>query len=376
MTRSVHKLVLAAALVVAGTAPGSAQELPVPLLPVPPMVPPRPPGSGPASTLLENWPNPPDEPPSLFRQAPAPTPYACAPLPGRYFERDPLLDPPQFPQPGCVVAVELQALVPHIFHDIVNTGTVGANAPGSVVVPVPGFDWTASPRIELGYRLPSGFGEFAINYQYIRTNGSGSTPFGPDGPANLRGTFEFNLSDFDYVSRQFTPWQYWGMKWRFGFRQLHMFYRSTLTQPFGAAAAGSGVLQEQGFNAYHGYGAHVGVELDRDLSRCLPGLSFVGKLDVANTFGFIRQSVSQTLVDGTFTTGVFRADQASPSLLGQAGLNYHPPGSRLDFYAGALYGYWWNLGKFNNVALNAPGKPTAKGDLSLTGFTFRVAWNY
>jgi hypothetical protein len=325
---------------------------------------------------FEAWPRPPVEPASLFRQAPAPTPYACAPIPGRYFERDPLLDPPSFPQPGCFVGVELQAVVPHIFHDIVNTAQVGPNAPGSVVVPVTGFDWTVAPRIELGYRLPSGFGGFAINYQYIRTNGSGTTPFAPDGPASLRDTFEFNLSDFDYVSREFTPWRYWGIQWRFGFRQLHMFYRTNLTQPFGAAAAGSGIFQEQGFNAYHGYGGHFGVELDRDLSRCLPGLSFVGKMDVASTFGFIRQSVSQTMVDGTFTTGVFRSDQASPSLLGQAGLNYRPPGSRLDFYAGASYGYWWNLGKFNNVALNAPGKPTAKGDLSLTGFTFRLAWNY
>jgi hypothetical protein len=288
---------------------------------------------------------------------------------------DPLLDPPSFPQPGFVAGVELQALVPHVHHDVVNTATVGMNMPGSFAVPVSGFDWTVSPRLEIGYRLPSGFGEFAINYQYLRTNGSGTAPYGPDGPgAPVSDKFEFNLSDFDYASREFTPWKYWGFKWRVGFRQLHMFYTTTLDQPFAVAAAGSGVVQERGFNAYHGYGAHVGVELDRDLSQHLPGLSLVSKLDVGGTFGFIRQSVSQTMLNGTFAQGDFRADQAVPSVLGQLGLNYKPT-RRLDLFLGGTYGYWWSVGKFNNVALTSSGKPHASGDFSLTGITLRATWN-
>jgi hypothetical protein len=322
------------------------------------------------------WPRPPEQPPSLFRQAPVPTPYECAPIPGRYFERDPLLDPPSFPQPGFVASFELSAIVPHVYHDIVNAAQVGPNAPGSLVVPVIGFNWTASPRLELGYRLPSGFGEFLLNYQYIRTTGSGTSPLGPDGPGSVSEKFEFNLADFDYASREFTPWQHWGLKWRVGFRQLQMFYRTALTQPAAVAAAGSGIVQEQGYNAYHGYGAHFGFELNRDFYQWVPGLSSVVKVDVANTFGFIRQSVGLGMVDGTFVTGVARTDIAVPSLYGQLGLNYHPPGSRLDFYLGGSYGYWWNLGKFPNTALNFQGKGNAKGDLSLTGLTFRAAWNY
>jgi hypothetical protein len=281
-----------------------------------------------------------------------------------------------FPQPGFVASVEAQAIVPHIFHDIVNTAPVGAAAPGSIAAPVTGFDWTVSPRIEIGYRLPSGFGEFLLNYQYIHTTGSGSTPFGPDGPAEISDKFEFNLADFDYASREFTPWQHLGMKWRFGLRTLQMFYRTALTQPYGAAAAGSGILQDQGFNAYHGYGGHIGVELNREFNSQLPGLSLIGKVDIGNTFGFIHQSVSQSMTDGATAEGIYRFDQASPSIYTQLGLNYHPPGGRLDFYVGGSYGYWWNLGKFNNVALSSIGKGTAKGDLSLTGITFRASWNY
>jgi hypothetical protein len=118
------------------------------------------------------------------------------------------------------------------------------------------------------------------------------------------------------------------------------------------------------------------VELDRDFYHWLPGLSGVFKVDVANTFGFIRQSVSQTMIDGTFFNGIARTDIAVPSLYGQLGFNYHPPGNRLDFYIGGSYGYWWSLGKFPNVALGDKGKATAKGDLSLTGLTFRASWNY
>jgi hypothetical protein len=332
--------------------------------------------ANPMPDFQSGWPRPADEPPSLFRQAPIPTPYECAPLPGRYFERDPLLDPPTFPQPGFVADFELQALVPHIVHDIVNTVPVGGGAPGTVAVPVPVFDWTVSPRLEIGYRLPSGFGEFLINYQFIHSSGSGTSPLGPDGPESVTDKFEFNLADFDYASREFTPFEHLGFKARFGLRTLQMYYRSTATQSYAAAAAGSGVLQEQGFNAYHGYGGHVGVELNREFNQQLPGLSLVGKLDIGNTFGFIHQSVSQYSTDGVNSQGVYRFDQASPSILTQLGWNYHPPGGRLDVYLGGSFGYWWNLGKNDNVALDPIGKGNAKGDLSLTGITFRVAWNY
>lgn len=376
MTRHTQKWIFVAALAVLGWASHVRAQQPM-LPPIPPSTISPAPAPSPATMFGEGWPRPPEQPASLFRQAPTPMPYACDPLPGRYFERDPLLDPPSFPQPGFVADVELQVVVPHVYHDIVNATSVGPNNPPSTIdVPVTGFNWTVSPRIEAGYRLASGFGEFLISYQYIRTNGSGSTPFGPDGPASLHDKFEFNLNDLDYLSREFTPWKHWGMKWRFGLRQLHMFTNTTLTQPFDVASAGSGILSQTGNNAYHGYGAHIGVELERDFSQRLPGLGVIGKFDFGDTMGFIRQSVSQTMVDGTMINGVFRADQASPSVYGQVGVNYHPPGSRLDIYGGFAYGYWWNLGKFNNVALNAPGKPIAKEDLSLTSFNFRLSWNY
>ena len=40
------------------------------------------------------------------------------------------------------------------------------------------LDWTVSPRFELGYRLPSGFGELDVAFRFLMTQGSGSTPAG------------------------------------------------------------------------------------------------------------------------------------------------------------------------------------------------------
>src|ERR1700722_14498433 len=128
MTRTVTKLLFAAALSLTGLASrGLAQAPAAPQYysdwtinqlqvsnPVggQPMVPPSNPAATPAPTpnFETGWPRPPEEPPSLFRQAANPMPYGCAPIPGRYFEMDPLLDPPGWPQPGWVADLEIQAV--------------------------------------------------------------------------------------------------------------------------------------------------------------------------------------------------------------------------------------------------------------------------
>ena len=52
----------------------------------------------------------------------------------------------------------------------------------TVNLPAAPLDWTASPRVFAGYRLPSGFGEFMVAYRHLGTTGSGSVPDtnGPD----------------------------------------------------------------------------------------------------------------------------------------------------------------------------------------------------
>jgi hypothetical protein len=344
-----------------------------------PMAPPTNPGltsSAPTPDFGAGWPRPPEVPPSLFRQAPDPMPYACAPIPGRYFELDPLVDPPSFPQTGFVADVEIQAVGAHVFQSLSNGVPVGGNPPGSLRVPITPLDWTVSPRVEFGWRLPEGFGAFMLNYQYIGTMGTGSTPYGPNGPASQSGRLNFNLSDFDYVSREFTPWEHWGMQWRVGFRQVYIFYDTDLNTPLAAAAASNGIAQLSGANGYDGWGGHIGVQMDRDLYQILPGLSFVANLDFGDTTGFVHQRVSQTTVAGAYSFGTVSNGQESPSLSGEMGFSYRHPGGRFEAFLGGFYQYWWNIGTLPNYATNGSGTPLSGGELSLTGVTFRLSFNY
>ena len=392
MTCRTHKLVFVAALVVAVSAsPSLAQtpmnfnyyqdSLPLQLQNSSPIGTAS--AAGPASTIqaspvpeFANWPRPAEVPASLYTQAPVPTPYGCAQIPGPYFEHDPLVDPPSFPQPGWVADVEVSAVGPHLFQSLSNGVAVGGTAPGSIRIPITLLDWTVSPRLEVGYRLSEGFGAFMLSWQYIGTTGTGSTPFGPDGYAGLGGRLNYNLSDLDYVSREFTPWDHWGMQWRFGFRQVYMFYDTTVSTPTAAAAAGTGILQESGANGYRGWGGHVGVQLDREFNQQLPGLSLVAKLDFGDTAGFVQQRITQTTLGGGFAAGEIQQGQAAPSLAGQLGVSYRPPGGRYEFYLGGFYQYWWNVGTLPNFALNVSGAPMSGGELSLTGVTARFSFNY
>ena len=67
------------------------------------------------------------------------------------------------------------------------------------------LNWTVAPRLEIGYRLPSGFGAFAFSDRFFQTGGAG--PFsGPVGLTNRTSRLTVNYCDWDYISHEFTPW--------------------------------------------------------------------------------------------------------------------------------------------------------------------------
>jgi hypothetical protein len=317
---------------------------------------------------LPALPHPPDVPRSLFLQPPAAAPYACAPLPGAYFERDPLLDPPQFPEPGFFAGVTVQAAAPHVFNSLANGVSVGSNAPDTLRIPVAGFDWTVVPRVEVGYRLPSGFGDFSFAYRGMASSGTAGVP-GPDAPATLHSRVDLNALDFDYASREFTPWANWGMRWRLGTRLAFIYYDSSAQEPSGAAAAGTGVFEAGAFNSFVGVGPHIGLELDRCLGPA--GLALVARTDVASLLGHQHQGVSVTSTAGTTDSGFIANGQDVVSLGGELGLRWWPPGGRgANFFAGYQYEYWWNVGRLSNFST------LSRGDLSIQGLTLRAQYNF
>ena len=90
-------------------------------------------------------------------------------------------------------------MLPHIdsgIHDAVTVNGVTSR----VQLPAGTLDWAAVPRVELGYRLPEGFGEIALAYRFLgsRATGTASGQFAaPDAPGSLLtkvSTFKWPIS--------------------------------------------------------------------------------------------------------------------------------------------------------------------------------------
>jgi hypothetical protein len=319
-------------------------------------------------------PHPPEAPASLLQPATPAAPYVCAPLPGRYFERDPLLDPPQLPQPGWFTAVDIGIIGSHVKNRLTDTVQVGAAAPVTVHLPTASLDWTVAPRIEAGYRLPSGFGDLAVAYRFFNTQGT-DTLGGPDAPEALRSRLAVNIVDLDYASREFQAWQwpYASMKWRFGLRWADVFFDSQAVEPFAAAAAASGIFETKSSNNFWGIGPHAGLELDERIG--CSGLSLVGSIDAATLLGRLRQNFfegSTTLgSNGQLLAGNAHqsVSQDVPILSAFLGLRWQPPAyPNVHVYAGYEYEYWWNVGRNSETA--------SRGELSDQGILLRAALNF
>src|SRR5262249_16955363 len=331
-------------------------------------------GEAAAPDVLPGLPRPPDAPRSLFQGPPPVPPYSCDPLPGPYFERDPQLDPPARPPPGWFADVELGIVVPHVKNKLIDVVQIGTNAPDTVTLPSAGLNWTVAPRFEMGYRLPSGFGEFAVSYRFLATEGT-ETTLGPDAPAALKSRLDLNVVDLDFASREFHTLQcpYLDMKWRVGLRWADVYFDSRAVEPFDAAAAGSGVFEQRTSNNYWGVGPHAGLELSRRFDDA--GLALIGKVDGATLLGRIRQGFFETSTslgpDGQLLTGVTRASGSQSGTMGKTyvGLRWGPPQNpKVHVLLGYQYEYWWNVGR--NSAT------TSRGELSDQGVLLRAEFNY
>ena len=323
---------------------------------------------------LPGLPRPPDQPASLHAPAPPAPPYTCDPLPGPYFEYDPRLDPPDLPHPGWFADVDLGIVVPHVKNRLTDLVQVGMCPPDVVHLPSASLDWTVAPRFELGYRLPSGFGAFTLSYRFLTTEGRELVQ-GLDAPADLKSRVVLNIADVDYVSREFFTyqWPYVEMRWRFGIRVADAYFDSQATEPFDAAAAGSGIFYQSVSNSFVGVGPHAGVELSRRFKSS--GLAVLAQLDGATLLGQLRQhftEISTTLdANGVPMGGETRESnpQDVPILSVLAGVNWQPPAyPRVQVFVGYAYEYWWNLGRLSTT--------TSRGELSDQGLLLRAGVNW
>ena len=325
-----------------------------------------------APDLLPGFPRPPDAPASLWQPAPPAPPYGCAPLPGPYFEPDPRLDPPPLPQPGWFAAVELAIVGPHVKNRLTEMVQVGGAAPDTVHLPAAELNWTVSPRFDLGYRLPSGFGGFGVAYQTLATDGKTIIP-GPDAPALLKSRLDVNVADLDYQSWEMSLWPHWGMKWWFGLRLANIFFDSQASEDFAAADAGSGIFATHVTNRFLGIGPHYGLELARHWDGT--GLALTARADGATLLGRVHQDFLEFSTSpgptGSLLFGETRRSnpQDVPMLNVFAGLTWEPRRyPDLCLSVGYQIEYWWNAGRLSTGA--------SRGEWGDQGIVVRAGLNF
>ena len=152
---------------------------------------------------LPGLPRPPDQPGSLLQPAPAGPAYACPQPECPYFQTDPRLDCTELPHildgsstwswasSAATSSTASAKLLPPIA--------------GVVHVPMATLEWAGSPRFELGYRLPSGFGEFDVAYRFLSAEGTGTTPdptAAPTARPRWIAISKIQVGDLDYASHE------------------------------------------------------------------------------------------------------------------------------------------------------------------------------
>jgi Legionella pneumophila major outer membrane protein precursor len=328
--------------------------------------------------ILQTLPQVPDAPRSLF--APAPLPGPMPPdAEGPYFQCDPMIDPPPLPQPGWFFDLDLDPTKAHVKNEI--STPVLNPATGSVdIVGLPSatLNWTIAPRFELGYRLPSGFGEFLIAYRFLATDGSEAVT-GADGPARLSSLLDINQVDFDYASREVSLWRLfpdWDLRWWVGLRYAYVYFDSRQGEAFDLAAAGSGVYQTRVTDSFVGIGPHAGFEVARHFGST--GLAFVSKADFALLVGRVRQQffehTTAFAANGQPLIGAagLSDSQGVPVLEVQAGLSWQPPRfPQANFFLGYRYEYWWEVGRVDDAPIEG-----SFGEIIDQGFVLRAEFNF
>lgn len=331
-----------------------------------------------AAEPLPGLPEPPEEPASLMQPAPAVVGHEM--LPGPYFEVDPLLDPPTLPPPGWFFNVEVELAGAKVNNNLSNASIPGNPLANVVHLPSAPLDWTVAPRFELGYRLPSGFGEFLAAFRFLDTDGNGTTQgWDPGAFAALHSRLDLNVVDLDYASWEISLFpdvlnHAWDMQWRIGLRYANAFFDSQAAEPFAAAAApgASGIVAERNSTSWGGIGPHVGLMLGRHFG--CTGWSLVGKGDFFLGLGRIHQDFGDVGTTPAATADFkVSGSQAVPELNLQAGIGWcRPDLTRWSFFAGYEYDYWWNVGRESN----STGPDFSNGSLFDQGFVMRIECHF
>jgi hypothetical protein len=302
-----------------------------------------------------------------------PPPYYTAVADGPL--NSPWLDRPEAAPPGFFFNVESSVVWPNFHNELqggqvtlaqtsgVSPGSSNGIPPGAGMpitgdlVSFPGnkFNPTVTPRFELGYRFPDGFGELRLGYRFMDSSGSDTVLVDQLGPAAQRGRLDVEIVDLDYATREFSLPAGWELRPAVGLRYATTFLDSQVTflnpitvqtQPFGLAPFTRLTQTEALGNRY--IGVHGVLEVGRKLG--VSGFALFGRVEGAGMYGRVHQTFTETFVEspGSTSTRVTNGGGA-PILATQAGLSYDiPRWKHSRFLIGYQYETWWQFGRGNN----------------------------
>jgi hypothetical protein len=285
-------------------------------------------------------------------------PPACAPYEdnnGPLLKGNPLLDEPSYAGPGWFAAVEVDVVGPSVKNQLLSSAALAPLGTQVHVQPA-SLDWTGAPRIDVGYRLAQGAGEFMVSYRNVFTSGSDTVL-----ENTLHSRLNLNVIDLDYGGREYSLLPAWEMKWLAGIRLANVFFDAQSTSP---------TLEQRASNFFYGIGPHVRLDLGRHFEGT--GLSFVARLDAAYLLlGQVSQSFEEAVTnpDGSRTGDAAREthNEPVPVLAMQAGLEWRPPGNPcLSFAAGYTFERWFAVG---DVQLSH-GEVTTQGVFLRAGYSY------
>jgi hypothetical protein len=237
-------------------------------------------------------------------------------------------------------------------------------------VPAADLDWTVSPRFEMGYRLPDGFGEFEVSYRFLLTQGTADL-LGDLGTAHLQSRLTVHVFDFDYANR-LALGTHWDMHWKVGVRLADVFFDARANQPVLDANLGAGNLDEQASSNFLGAGPFAGLELFRKLD--IPGLALYGMVEGSSLWGRIHQTFQQQFTFGGVpnpSVGGKQTDgrsQGVGTLAVQLGVRWTPAQETwCRFFLGYQWQQWYQVGRDDNTSPIG-----SKGELTENGIFFRA----
>jgi hypothetical protein len=295
-------------------------------------------------------------------------------------EPDPLLDRPYSAQPGFFANAEANVLWLHLRNEL--GGPVLNTVAGRVdTVTFSGnrLDPAVSPRFELGYRLPDGWGSLELTYRFLASRGRNQLISGPEdvvqAPVNEVGRVDFNIIDFAYVSREYSLDPHWNMRWGIGARMMFLFFDSR--NDFINPASDRGTILAQTMSTHlRSYGAWGFLDVERQTG--IPGLTAFGRLEGSDMYARSSQLYTETVAGSPGEpppSFVNRFDGAVgvPTLREVLGLSYTVPRWNYSrFMLGYQYETYFQIGRQSPTS----GVIDTRGQLDVHGLFLRAEFNF